>query len=99
MGAFPHPNLGPGNGWDLGGAEEGKKRQYTPMAEGQKQPPLSVPGLLSPDSNDTVSQTILYCGNLCLTGSSALGLCSMNTSSITLPWHPKYLHFPHFIPT
>lgn len=49
VGACPHPSLGPGNGWDLGGAGEGKERQYTPMAEGQKQPPLSVPGLLSPD--------------------------------------------------
>lgn len=47
------------------------------MAEGQKHRPLSMPELLSPDSDGILDQIILYCGDLCLTVSRTLGLCSM----------------------
>lgn len=48
-GCLPTSQSGPREWLGPQRCREGKERQYTSVAEGQEQPPLSVPGLLSPD--------------------------------------------------
>lgn len=98
---LPTPQPGPG-GWlgpqqcrgaHPGGCQRERKDSTHPTAEGQKHWSLSVPRLLSPDTDDTLGQIILYCGDLGLTVLSAPGLCSMNASSTPCHGTPNIFVF------